>query len=290
MQENSMDSAIFEEYSRWKRDIGSYDPYFSSLTIGVHEVLQAHFLLIDFFNKIGEGVGGVGPKNINLLYSALGRQFTEFGGKPKWINSIDVCSTLIFGLIKNHPFHDANKRTSFLVSILHLQKIGRTPTLPDIDYEDFFVDIASNNLKKYTHVDEKLDFQDQDVCISIISRFLKRHTRQIDLRSKVVTYNVLSKLLSHRGFELQNPRHNRIDVVRVKDSDGNILSNSKRVAKIGFRSWSSQASMKDIEILREATKLDAAHGYDAQSFFNGLQDPLSLIKKYREPLKNLAFR
>jgi hypothetical protein len=48
--------------------------------------------------------------------------------------------------------------------------------------------------------------------------------------------------------------------------------------------------MKDISIVREATKLDAKHGYDSQAFFNGLDDPLTLIKKYTDPLERLAFR
>jgi hypothetical protein len=38
--------------------------------------------------------------------------------------------------------------------------------------------------------------------------------------------------------------------------------------------------MKDINIVREAAELDAKHGYDSQAFFHGLDDPLTLIKKY----------
>lgn len=76
--------AVQAEYDRWVSQIGPADPYITKVTIGIHEVLQAHFLLIDFFFNIGEGIGGVGPKYLNLLHSALSRQFVEFGGKPKW--------------------------------------------------------------------------------------------------------------------------------------------------------------------------------------------------------------
>jgi death-on-curing protein len=50
------------EYRRWLSEIGPSDPYISKVTIGIHEVLQAHFLLVDFFHSTGEGIGGVGPK------------------------------------------------------------------------------------------------------------------------------------------------------------------------------------------------------------------------------------
>lgn len=120
----------------------------------LHRKSEAHFLLADYFCKTGEGIGGLGPKDIDLLHSALSRQFVQFGGRPKWSDGIDICATLMFGLIKNHPFHDANKRTAFLTSILHLQKIGRTPTVSHIDYEDFTVAIADNNLSSiHTTID-----------------------------------------------------------------------------------------------------------------------------------------
>jgi death-on-curing family protein len=283
-------AAARAEYARWNTTIGPDDPYVGKVTIGIKEVMQAHFLLAEYFAQIGEGIGGVGPKDLHLLHSALSRQFVQFGGKAKWKDRIDVCATLMFGLIKNHPFHDANKRTAFLVSILHLQKIGRTPTLSHEGYEDFTVAIADNKLAKYEPQNPK-KLPDLDRDIAIISHFLKRNTREIDLASKIVTYNQLNSILSRRGFRLENPKGNRIDLVRIAAVDGETpLSIPKRIAHVGFHGWTKQASMKDIHIVREATKLDAKHGYDSQAFFNGLDDPLTLIKKYREPLERLAFR
>lgn len=140
------------EYDRWIKQIGPADPYLSKVTIGIHEVLQAHFLLVDFFFDIGERIGGVGPKYINLLHSALARQFVEFGGKPKWNDRVAVCASLMYGLIKNHPFFDANKRTAFLCAILHLQKVGRTPIVSQEEFENFTVDISDNQLSKIPRV------------------------------------------------------------------------------------------------------------------------------------------
>lgn len=277
--------SVKSEYQRWVDSIGPYDPYLTKINIGIHEVLQAHFLLVDYFFKIHEGIGGVGPKDINLLHSALSRQFTQFGGKAKWNDRIDVCATLVFGLVKNHPFFDANKRTAFLVSILHLQKIGRSPTVNHKEYEDFIVDIAEGNMKKY-HWYENTQGMEQDRQITTISKFLKRNTREIDLRQKTITYREIDTILSSRGFKLMNPIGNRIDLVKIDNND----YRHKRIAHVGFHGWTKQISLKDVNIIREASKLDARHGYDSQSFFNGLEDPLTLIKKYKDPLERLAYR
>jgi hypothetical protein len=31
------------------------------------------------------GIGGVGPRDLNLLHSAIYRQFISYGGKEKWL-------------------------------------------------------------------------------------------------------------------------------------------------------------------------------------------------------------
>src|SRR5690606_13656372 len=139
-------------------------------------------------------VGGVGPKDMNMLHSALSRQFTEFGGTPKYKERIDVCATLLFGLVKNHPFYDANKRSGFLISLLHLQKIGRTPIVEQVEYEDFVVHISSSNLHLYKYWSDT-DLPSPDREIYVISKFLKKSTRPIDLGSKLITYNELQAIV-----------------------------------------------------------------------------------------------
>lgn len=278
---------VQKEYDRWMAVIGPADPYVGKFTIGLHEVFQAHFLLIDFFADTGEGIGGIGPKNMNLLHSALSRQFTEFGGRSKWSDRIQVCASLMYGLIKNHPFYDANKRTAFLTVLLHLQKIGRTPIVTQKEFEDFTVNIAEDSLCHYDGFEE-FESLGPDANILFISRYLKKSSRQIDLRVKQITYNELNPIISKRGLYLGNPNGNRIDVIRIDDATQ--AQSHHRIAKIGFHGWSREVSRRDIDIVREASKLDARHGYDSQSFFNGLDDPLSLIKKYKEPLERLAFR
>lgn len=104
MDEADRIAYVRSEYARWLNIVGTEDPYVGRVTIGIHEVLQAHFLLAEYFARIGEGIGGLGPKDIRLLHSALTRQFVQFGGKVKWGNRLDVCATLILGSSRTTHF------------------------------------------------------------------------------------------------------------------------------------------------------------------------------------------
>lgn len=284
---------IRSEHDRWIMELckDGDDPYLGDTTIGLREVLNAHFLLAEFFSSTGEGLGGLGPKEPNLLHSALSRQFTAFGNRQRWNSPIEICATLMFGLIKNHPFHDANKRTAFLVSILHLQKIKRTPIIDHLIYEDFTVDIADDKLNKYKAFQRFSHLPCPDREIQTIAHFIKRSSRQIDLRIKTITYHQFDTLLRSYGLRLEHPLKNHIDVVRFLDQrDLTPLSDPQRIEHIGFHGWTREVSIKDIHKVRSAAKLDIEHGYDSQAFFNGVDTPWTLIKKYKEPLRRLAFR
>lgn len=224
-----------------------------------------------------------------MLHSSLSRQFVKFNGRPKYESRVEVCASLMFGLIKNHPFHDANKRTAFLVSLLHLQKIGRTPTIDQKGYEDFTVSIAENALEKYnSSVANLINTVDKD--IQIIAWFLKRNTRTIETSSKTVSYNDLKVILRPRGLGFERPDGNRIDLVRYEADHSPAQPHYVRLARVGFHSWTKEVSKTDMKNIRQASGLDAKHGYDSLSFYNGLDGPLELIKKYKEPLERLAFR
>lgn len=83
---------IRAEFLRWVTYFGQDDPYQSDETIGLFDVLRAHFLIADYFYSKDDGLGGVGPRDADLLHSAIYRQFVSFGGVDKWGNILRACS------------------------------------------------------------------------------------------------------------------------------------------------------------------------------------------------------
>lgn len=47
--------------------LNSKDLYRSRKTIGIHDVLKAHYILVDTFLKEGESIAIPGPRDIHLL-------------------------------------------------------------------------------------------------------------------------------------------------------------------------------------------------------------------------------
>ncbi len=66
--------------------------------------------------------GTTGIRDEGLLDSALGKPQNQFAyGHP---NIFDLAASYAYGLVKNHPFLDGNKRTGFVAAVLMLELNG----------------------------------------------------------------------------------------------------------------------------------------------------------------------
>jgi death on curing protein len=66
--------------------------------------------------------GLAGVRDEGLLDSALGKPLNLFAyGKP---SLFDLAASYAYGLVKNHPFVDGNKRTGFIVGVTFLELNG----------------------------------------------------------------------------------------------------------------------------------------------------------------------
>jgi len=75
--------------------------------------------------QLAEHGGGTGIRDENLLRSALARpeNLLAYGDKP---DAADLAAAYAFGIARNHPFVDGNKRTAFVTMELFLDVNGWT--------------------------------------------------------------------------------------------------------------------------------------------------------------------
>ncbi|MGI9169350.1 MAG: type II toxin-antitoxin system death-on-curing family toxin [Caulobacteraceae bacterium] len=68
--------------------------------------------------------GAAGVRDLGLLQSALARplQLEAYGEN---VDLFDLAAAYTFGVVKNHPFVDGNKRTGFVLGVLFLELNGR---------------------------------------------------------------------------------------------------------------------------------------------------------------------
>jgi death-on-curing protein len=75
------------------------------------------------------GLGGI--RDNGLLDSALARPQHLFAyGQP---SLFDLAAAYAFGLVRNHPLLDGNKRVGFTVAVLFLEINGRRFTAPEAE-------------------------------------------------------------------------------------------------------------------------------------------------------------
>jgi prophage maintenance system killer protein len=282
-----------EDYDRWKHEIDE-DVYIGHNTIGILDVLRAHYLVIDFFaREHGEGVGGIGPKSLNLLHSTLNRQFSGYGGKVKWNTDLEICASLFWGLVKNHAFHDVNKRTAVLSLFYHLLKIRRFPDRPHKTYEQLAIYVASNTLSNYPNFEKYSKKQDAEVLF--IADFLGHNTRKMEKTEYKITYRQLDNILRKYKFFLANPDGNQIDVMKFYEEPVGLLGRrsvlrEKRITSIGFPGWTRQVNLETAKQVRKMTGLTVENGYDSETFYHEADSLPFLISEFQGLLKRLADR
>jgi len=252
--------------------------------LSLQDVLAVHFLIVDMFYGQREGLGGIGPKDVGLLSSAVSRQFASYGGTDKWKSTEEKVATLLYGIVLNHPFHDANKRTAFLTALYLLQLQGRFPKISSKQFEDFVVKIADKSFRKMEKYQRSFEGHD-DADIMFIAHFLRSVTRDIDKRDYQVTFNDMNRILRRFDFELSNPQGNYIDVVHISGPDA-----GKKVCQVGFPSWTKQVTRQAIKTIRQTTGLTVLNGVDSQVFFKDVEPIGQLLARYYEPLQRLADR
>ena len=151
--------------------------------INVSDTLRAYFALADYFTDPTSDAKEsmlIGVRSMDLLYSALTRQNVSFCGKVKYSNPIDICSTLFYGMVKNHSFSDGNKRTALLILLYQLNLYNYLPNASINAFEKLVVAVAANELPtKYFNIWKKYKKQD-DPEIRTISHILRKTTKRKD--------------------------------------------------------------------------------------------------------------
>jgi death-on-curing protein len=96
--------------------------------------------------QIAEHGGGAGIRDMGLFESAMALpQQLEAYGEP---DAAALAAAYAFGLARNHPFVDGNKRTANVVSLLFLLKNGWRVQSDDADMTVAFIALAAGELSE----------------------------------------------------------------------------------------------------------------------------------------------
>jgi death on curing protein len=96
--------------------------------------------------QLAEHGGGSGVRDAGLLDSALARP------RNRWTYGDDdpavLAAAYAFGVARNHPFVDGNKRTAWVLARLFLALNGHAPTFTPQDAIDTMIALAAGELSE----------------------------------------------------------------------------------------------------------------------------------------------
>jgi death-on-curing protein len=102
-------------------------------------VLSVHNMLLS------EHGGSTGLRDEALLESALARPKQRFAYEPE-SSVFELAASYSYGLAKNHPFTDGNKRIAFTVAAIFMELNGFILNAPESEVVVFFEKLASGDI------------------------------------------------------------------------------------------------------------------------------------------------
>ncbi len=108
----------------------------------LNEVLVLHGMHLASFG------GRAGVRDLGLLESALARprQLFSYARKPPALARL--AASYAFGIVRNHPFVDGNKRTGLIAAFTFLDLNGMQVTASEQEGYQVFMALAAGNLSE----------------------------------------------------------------------------------------------------------------------------------------------
>ena len=106
--------------------------------------IDAAIALAAHNEQLAEHGGAEGVRDLNMLESALARPLNLLAyGEP---DAAELAASYAFGIARNHPFVDGNKRTAVVVSETFLQLNGYVLGCDDVEMVQTFLALAAGEL------------------------------------------------------------------------------------------------------------------------------------------------
>ena len=110
---------------------------------------------------LAEHGGGSGIRDKPLLDSALARAKQKFSYDAN-VSIFDLAAAYSFGIAKNHPFVDGNKRTAFTMGTLFLEINGLKLNATEVDATITFENLATDLINE-----KELSLWFKEHCIKV---------------------------------------------------------------------------------------------------------------------------
>ena len=270
------------------------------VTLTTDEILELHEILCDNYELLPEmePVSPSGIKNMNMLESAISRQLVGSGEYYKYSDIYSNCATLVFGLVKNHAFHNGNKRIGFLALLKHLYSNGYviSPDIKHIEIYELLRALADSDLQEHAKTYNQVFYKiirihtswKDETQIQYLAWWLRRNAEHKNrkVKQKTISINELERILKKKNLETK--------------FSGKFLTIIRPVSflqgLVGKNPFKKEYTIKDgksvalsmVEQMRKDFGLSFLDGVDNSSFFNEEDFLTKEIMSYKKIIYKLA--
>lgn len=265
----------------------------SFIGLNVDCIVHLHDLLTKNAELIGaDPVEPRGVKSYDALESAVGRQLTGSGNWYKYDNPLLSCATLIYGINKNHIFHNGNKRASFLAMIKHLYVNGYV-LKPEIRHNDIYSLILAiadkeGSIKDYAiryavgnkngkailnRMSRKMKWSPEEEVL-YISYWLKNASISKNLIPKFrMKISELKNILESKNLYLEQTNNGVIKIFR-KEHQKSLFGLQTKIISVDEKTYTlgnsklSEINKEIVDAIRQDFNLKISDGFDNVSFYD----------------------
>jgi death-on-curing family protein len=247
------------------------------------EVCSIHFELVNDFSSSPDPIIPHGVQSESLLASAVFRPQTSLGGTLKYDTIETSAAALLHSIIHDHPFHNGNKRTALVSTLVFLDENGFLPLFDENEAFKIVMQLAQHQI-----VNPQLEkLADREVLA--VADWLCPRCRIIEKGERLISFRKLRNILTSYNCEVEYT-HDKVNFIRIVKEQGILLSKVKKLhIQVPYSGEGQDVPMAIIKKIRKELHLDEPHGIDSHDFYNKEHINITdFIVRYRKTLRRLA--
>lgn len=248
------------------------------------EVQAIHFILVKDFSLSPDPIIPPGVQSESLLASAVFRPRTALGKTLKYPTIETSAAALLHSLIHDHPFHNGNKRTALVSTLVFFDENGFFPDFDENEAFKLVMQLAQHQIVNH----QRQNLADREV-LAVADWFYQR-CRPIEKGDKQIPFRKLRNILTSYNCELDHTAGSRVNITRiVKERRIFRLNEIKISTQISYSGEGRDVPRGTIKKIRKDLHLDEPHGVDSHDFYaKEHMMATDFIIRYRKTLDRLA--
>lgn len=247
------------------------------------DVERIHWELVADFANSPDPLSPPGVRDSARLEGAVHRPQTGLGDELKYPTVALAGAAFFHSLVLDHPFHNGNKRTGLVATLVFLERNNYMLEVEDSELFRMVLRIAKHDLCNHFTGPYGADRE-----VEIIAQWLCDHTRLTHNEERCLKFHELRGILTSYGCDVQVRPGGRVQIVRKVARSGVLLRTRTLRSNNWYGTDGRDVAINTIHKIRRELELDEEHGVDSLLFYEARPGVSDFIARYRQTLNRLA--